>query len=184
MTMGRVLSVSRWLLLAAFCFSSPPTAGQRISTVEIEGRSYYISAQSPYNAPLSWFLAYQYCRTIGMELLTEDSQEDAQVLRTFLNNNGYGRQSFWTSGNQLGSSQWLWMTSGQPYNTSFTYWAPAAKLTSSNEQCMLLDAEQWKTASCTQPHHFICQITRCYFFNYVRSNPPSTNDTEANSRTR
>ncbi|KAF2359506.1 C-type lectin-like [Trinorchestia longiramus] len=168
------------ILLLCTCLRA---TGQRISTVDVGRSTYYISSQSPYNAPLSWYLAYQYCRTIGMELLTENTQEEAESLHSFLSSNGYADQSFWTSGNQLGSSQWLWMTSGLPYNTSFSYWAVQQEplATSSDDSCMLLQTGKWRTASCTQPHHLICQLTRCFFFNYVRSNTPSTQADDARS---
>ena len=34
----------------------------------------------------------------------------------------YNRADYWTSGNQLGSPMWIWMSTGQPYNTTFDFW--------------------------------------------------------------
>lgn len=39
------------------------------------------------------------------------------VLSTdFINSN------YWTSGNQLGSEMWIWMSTGQPLNNTFNFW--------------------------------------------------------------
>ena len=35
---------------------------------------------------------------------------------------GLSDRDYWTSGNQLGSHHWMWMATGQRFNTTFNYW--------------------------------------------------------------
>ncbi|KAG0714548.1 C-type lectin 37Da [Chionoecetes opilio] len=114
-------SVAVALVLALVSLS----AGQRsVETIDLAGSRYFISQTSPYVPTLNWFLAYQYCRTIGMELLTIATAEEAEVISSYLAENRLTDTDYWTGGNQLGSHLWMWMATGQRFNSSFDNWAP------------------------------------------------------------
>ncbi|KAK3860333.1 hypothetical protein Pcinc_033606, partial [Petrolisthes cinctipes] len=149
---------------------------QRIHTVEVGNSRYFVSNASPYSPQLNWFLAYQYCRTIGMELLTLETQEEVLALNTFLSDNNNGRSEYWTSGNQLGSAMWIWMSTGQPYNTTFHYWpASGPPLTKTQQSCMSKGSQTWTAENCMDSKAFICEQTRCFYYNYVTSNRQTSN---------
>ncbi|KAG7174329.1 C-type lectin 37Da-like [Homarus americanus] len=146
-------------------------AGQRIQTVEVANSRYFISNASPYSPQLNWFLAYEYCRTIGMELLSFERLEETNQLTDFLRNNDYITSDYWTSGNQLGSEMWIWMSTGQPFNTTFNNWAAGGPpLTKSQLSCMSTERETWSAQNCMDAKHFICEQTRCFYYNYVTTN--------------
>ena len=60
------------------------TGGQRISTARIGDNRYFISSQNPYAPMLNFFLAYQYCRSIAMELVSLENAEEAIALSEYL----------------------------------------------------------------------------------------------------
>lgn len=153
------------VVLASIC------AGQRIHTVELGNSRYFVSNASPYSPQLNWFLAYQYCRTIGMELLSLERQEEVLALNTFFNQNNYWTSDYWTSGNQLGSAMWIWMSTGQPFNVTFSYWPTAGPpLTKTQQACVSTGAGTWTAQNCMDSKPFICEQTRCFYYNYVTSN--------------
>lgn len=145
--------------------------GQRpVTTIDIGSTSYLISASSPFTPNLNWFLAYQYCRNHGMELLTLSDSTQTQLLNRYLETNvKYKHDVFWTSGNTLGSEDWFWMTTGQPFNESFNHWiSGSSPLTKADTLCMITKGGKWDTANCYESNNFICQLTRCYLYNYNR----------------
>jgi hypothetical protein len=154
-------------------------AGQRISTARIGDNRYFISSQNPYAPMLNFHLAYQYCRSIAMELVSLETAEEAIALTEYLRV-GAAPVDYWTAGNALGAHSWIWMSNGAPFNGTFNYWpngqpAPVRSTptgTGSNE-CMVVSdrAKTWKADNCNANHHFICEQTRCYFYNF---NPLST----------
>lgn len=66
----------------------PFVTGQRIQTIQLEGTQYYISKMNPYSAELNYFLAYQYCRSIGLQLVAFESLEKSNTLTQYLKNAG------------------------------------------------------------------------------------------------
>ncbi|XP_063585566.1 uncharacterized protein LOC134762980 isoform X1 [Penaeus indicus] len=149
--------------------------GQRIQTVELADSRYFISNASPYSPSLNWFLAYEYCHTIGMELLSFQGIEETEVINSYLSDNGYSNSEYWTSGNQLGSEMWIWMSTGQPFNNTFNFWAAGGPpLTKSQQSCMSHQKGTWSPQNCMDPKHFICEQTRCFYYNYVTTNRRSS----------
>lgn len=53
-------------------------------TAKIGDSRYFISWQNPYAPRLNFFLAYQYCRTIAMELISLETAEEAQNVADYL----------------------------------------------------------------------------------------------------
>ncbi|XP_063861660.1 uncharacterized protein LOC135101514 isoform X2 [Scylla paramamosain] len=151
------------------------SAGQRsVETVDLAGSRYFISQTSPYVPSLNWFLAYQYCRTIGMELLSIGTAEEAELINSYLAANRLSNQDYWTSGNQLGSHHWMWMATGQRFNTSFNYWAHEESFTKSTAACMSVNNGAWVPEDCMHEKYFICELTRCFFVNFVSANRGSS----------
>ncbi|XP_075216073.1 narrow isoform X2 [Lycorma delicatula] len=162
--------------------------GQRITTIQLDGVQYFISRMNPYSPELNYFLAYQYCRSIGLQLASFESKEKADSITQYLSNAGYNKYDFWTSGNRLGTDMLIWMSTGLPFNATFDYMKrssgdptsnnePVARQLSAVEQktdsgagdgCIALMAPdlQWDTEDCTRIKDFICEQTRCYYYNY------------------
>jgi hypothetical protein len=62
--------------------------GQRITTIQLDGVQYFISRMNPYSPGLNYFLAYQYCRSIGLQLASFESKEKADSITQYLLNAG------------------------------------------------------------------------------------------------
>merc|ERR1712243_321386 len=85
--------------------------GQRISMARIGENRYFISSQNPYAPSLNFFLAYQYCRSIAMELVSLETVEEATALAEYLKI-AAAPVDYWTAGNALGAHSWIWMSNG------------------------------------------------------------------------
>lgn len=96
-------------------------AAQRITTIQLDGVQYFVSRMNPYSPELNYFLSYQYCRSLGLQLASFETKEKADTLTQYLKNAGYTRYDFWTSGNKLGTDMFLWMSTGLPFNATFDY---------------------------------------------------------------
>ncbi|KAF0763981.1 lateral signaling target protein 2 isoform X1 [Aphis craccivora] len=169
-------------------------AGQRITTIQLDGTQYYISRMNPYSAELNYFLAYEYCRSIGLQLASFETLEKTNSISDFLRNAGYNKFDYWTSGNRLGTDMLIWMSTGLPFNTTFSQMKrpnpdnngldnedlkmnarpelPIARKkrgeSGSRDGCVAIKAPNmdWVTADCTDLKDFICEQTRCYYYNY------------------
>lgn len=96
-------------------------AGQRITTIQLDGVQYFVSRMNPYSPELNYFLAYQYCRSLGLQLASFETKEKVESMTQYLQNAGYSKYDFWTSGNRLGTGMFLWMSTGLPFNATFDY---------------------------------------------------------------
>ncbi len=67
------------------CYIVP---GQRIVTIQLDGTQYYVSKMNPYASELNYFLAYQYCRSIGLQLVSFETREKADSIAEYLKNAG------------------------------------------------------------------------------------------------
>lgn len=98
---------------------------------------------NPYSPELNYFLAYQYCRSLGLQLASFETKEKVESMTQYLQNAGmstplffstivssglyfflllgYSKYNFWTSGNRLGTGMFLWMSTGLPFNATFDY---------------------------------------------------------------
>lgn len=76
---------------------------------------------NPYSPELNFYLAYQYCRSLGLQLASFETKEKADSITQYLKNAGYDKYDFWTSGNRLGTHMFLWMSTGLPFNATFNY---------------------------------------------------------------
>lgn len=163
------------VLLSLAALLGSLSTGQRIQTIEVGSSRYFISNASPYSPTLNWFLAYQYCRNIGMELLSLEQSEETQDITNFLQENNYLGTEYWTGGNQLGSPMWIWMSTGQPFNNTFNFWAAGGPpLTKSDQACMSTQDNTWSPHNCMDSKSFICEQTRCFYYNYVTTNRVSS----------
>jgi hypothetical protein len=76
---------------------------------------------NPYSPELNYFLAYQYCRSLGLQLASFETKEKHDSITDYLASSGYQAYDFWTSGNNLGTKMFLWMSTGIPFNATFDY---------------------------------------------------------------
>ncbi|XP_077292385.1 narrow isoform X2 [Arctopsyche grandis] len=196
------MSPLAWLVLAFA--AAAPAAGQRITTIQLDGVQYFVSRMNPYSPELNYFLAYQYCRSLGLQLASFETKEKADSITTYLSNAGYTKYDFWTSGNNLGTDMFLWMSTGLPFNATFNYMkrgeltvsgaeatipsrptsmdpvdvpqgstAPQRTARHGTEHvlsdgCVALKAPtfHWEPQHCGDIKDFICEQTRCYYYNY------------------
>ncbi|XP_046827944.1 uncharacterized protein LOC124953074 isoform X1 [Vespa velutina] len=172
------------LLLVIVAFAS----GQRITTIQLDGVQYFVSRMNPYSPELNYFLAYQYCRSLGLQLASFETKEKSDTMTQYLKNAGYTKYDFWTSGNKLGTDMFLWMSTGLPFNTTFDYMlkrpgnrpadvppgtepqrvARESGDSGSADGCVAMIAPTlaWEAQDCTLVKDFICEQTRCYYYNY------------------
>ncbi|KAG5684503.1 hypothetical protein PVAND_013733 [Polypedilum vanderplanki] len=173
--------------LSVLCVAA--TTGQRIMTIQLDGIQYYISRMNPYSPELNYYLAYQYCRSLGLQLASFDSKEKYNSMVEYLTNAKFNNFDFWTSGNRLGTGMFLWMSTGLPFNATFDYFdhesngvdpvdhngntAPQRTARDDtrrplDKNCVLLKAPKlkWEADDCLQVKDFICEQTRCYYYNY------------------
>ncbi|KAI4488883.1 hypothetical protein M0804_004381 [Polistes exclamans] len=172
------------LLLVIVAFAS----GQRITTIQLDGVQYFVSRMNPYSPELNYFLAYQYCRSLGLQLASFETKEKSDTMTQYLKNAGYTKYDFWTSGNKLGTDMFLWMSTGLPFNTTFDYMlkrpgnrpadvppgtepqrvARESGDSGSADGCVAMVAPTlaWEAQDCTLVKDFICEQTRCYYYNY------------------
>ncbi|XP_058446896.1 uncharacterized protein LOC131427580 isoform X1 [Malaya genurostris] len=167
-------------------------AAQRITTIQLDGVQYFVSRMNPYSPELNYFLAYQYCRSLGLQLASFETKEKVESMTQYLSNAGYSKYNFWTSGNRLGTGMFLWMSTGLPFNATFDYFESSttdasagldpldhnsntspqrtARDSSSGLEraCVHLKAPtlRWEPEDCLAVKDFICEQTRCYYYNY------------------
>lgn len=86
-------------------------SGQRITTIQLDGTQYYISRMNPYSAELNYFLAYEYCRSIGLQLASFETLEKTNSISDFLRNAGKSKllyyKKYTLSKYQKTSSIWV-----------------------------------------------------------------------------
>ncbi|XP_050463616.1 uncharacterized protein LOC126857843 isoform X1 [Cataglyphis hispanica] len=172
------------LLFVVAAFAS----AQRITTIQLDGIQYFVSRMNPYSPELNYFLAYQYCRSLGLQLASFETKEKADTMTQYLKNAGYTKYDFWTSGNKLGTDMFLWMSTGLPFNVTFDYMlkrpgnrpadvppgtepqrvARESGDSGSADGCVAMAAPTlaWEAQDCTLVKDFICEQTRCYYYNY------------------
>ncbi|XP_059479477.1 uncharacterized protein LOC132199076 isoform X2 [Neocloeon triangulifer] len=159
------------------------TNSQRISTIQLDGTQYFISRLNPYAPELNYFLAYQYCRSLGLQLTSFETKEKADTLTQYMKNAGLNKYEFWTSGNKLGTSMLLWMSTGLPFNATFNYLNHESQIDQADpsinaarhldvsalgKSCVSLSGAnlEWTLSDCGAVKDFICEQTRCYYYNY------------------
>lgn len=49
---------------------------------------YFVSRMNPYSPELNYFLAYQYCRSLGLQLTSFESKEKSDSITQYLRNAG------------------------------------------------------------------------------------------------
>jgi len=76
---------------------------------------------NPYSPELNYFLAYQYCRSLGLQLVSFDTKEKYESITNYLKNANYAKYDFWTSGNRLGTNMFLYQSTGLPFNSTFDF---------------------------------------------------------------
>lgn len=116
-----IFSLSFFFFSNIYCSLCVSPPGQRITTIQLDGVQYFVSRMNPYSPELNYFLAYQYCRSLGLQLASFETKEKVESMSQYLQNAGYSKYDFWTSGNRLGTGMFLWMSTGLPFNATFDY---------------------------------------------------------------
>lgn len=172
----------KYIIALAALFTA--SHGQRITTIQLDGIQYFISRMNPYTPELNWFMSYQYCRSIGLQLSSFESREKSDSITQYLTNAGYNKYDFWTSGNRIGTDMFLWMSTGLPFNATFNLMKSQEdnqpllgtmplgrkkRLDSGiSDACVAMKSPDliWDTEDCSSIKDFICEQTRCYYYNY------------------
>ncbi|KAF4526338.1 hypothetical protein B566_EDAN014646 [Ephemera danica] len=166
------------------------TGQGRISTIQLDGTQYFISNHNPYAPELNFFLAYQYCRSIGLQLASFETKEKADALTMYLKNAG---QSFFLVTSDLflfaaltlSVFKLIYQTESIHLNCTgtvkcffcdiqtfykrtihrFLYEPSNEKL---GKNCVALKTPDlhWALEECGDVRDFICEQTRCYYYNY------------------
>jgi hypothetical protein len=173
-------SILSFLLLAT-CFAAVYSRGisGSIKLVSMRGNQYWFSTSSPYAPQLNFYLAYQYCRNLGLQLLTLETMEEVESIAEYLTSaegGEKGLKEYWTSGNRLGTDSWLWMSSGEQMNSSFildyglqgfrqTIVSPSSKLCL-DMRVMSSRRTIFGPESCERSIPFICEQIRCLSYYY------------------
>jgi len=158
----------------------PRGVSGNIRLVAMRNNQYWVSTTSPYAPRLNFFLAYQYCRNLGLQLLTFETQEEIEGLSAYLAQSYSGVRGevieYWTSGNTLGTdSSWIWMSTGEQLNSSFVNDNGLTQMhpqrLSANEQCLLMKTINPRRSvfipeSCHRSLPFICEQIRCISYYY------------------
>ncbi|OXU21683.1 hypothetical protein TSAR_012695 [Trichomalopsis sarcophagae] len=151
---------------------------------------------NPFIPELNYFLAYQYCRSLGLQLVSFETKEKADLMMKYLKNTGYAKYDFWTSGNRLGTDMFLWMSTGSPFNSTFNYMNKSSKDNAADasrgtnpqqvsqksvgigniNSCMAMSSPNlmWSTVDCMLLKNFICEQTRSYHYNYGTNSVPAS----------
>ncbi|XP_021959285.1 uncharacterized protein LOC110855170 [Folsomia candida] len=170
------------LLLASFilCMVDSRGIAGNVKLVAMNGNQYWFSTSSPYAPTLNFHLAYQYCRTLGLQLAVLETTEEVETISAYLNRdaNPMTHGKYWTSGNRLGAESWIWMSSGEQLNSSFAdYWLKngvGAATPENPRHCMSMKppiSPMTKRAiftaeECNKAFPFICEQVRCLYYNY------------------
>ncbi|CAO1395253.1 unnamed protein product [Diamesa tonsa] len=176
--------------LSVFCVCA---TGQRITTIHLDGVQYYVSRMNPYSPELNYYLAYQYCRSLGLQLASFDTKEKYESITKYLTNAKFNNYDYWTSGNRLGTGMFLWMSTGLPFNSTFDFFEnehelngidpldhngntspqrtardDTQKADTLENHCVVLQQPslKWAPDDCLKVKDFICEQTRCYYYNY------------------
>ncbi|ODM99279.1 Perlucin [Orchesella cincta] len=162
-----------------------------IKLVAMNGNQYWFSSSSPYAPNLNSHLAYQYCRTLGLQLVVLETKEEVDTISAYLNSFEVGsimnRNNYWTSGNRLGANSWLWMSSGEQLNgSSFSEFpllkqADSGLISANSKNCLSMKSTVAKRAiftpdECEKALPFICEQVRCLYYNYPVAQFPDPND--------
>lgn len=117
--------------------------------------SYYISELEP---SISWFEAFTFCKSVGMDLYSPDNGDVNLQLIDWLDATDY-QSTFWVGGSRIGTSCfWYSSTTGYEIDSSlfrvsgnFDYREKCLQFTKSNSYAI-------STCNCDYSSNFICQV--------------------------
>ncbi|XP_055597029.1 perlucin-like [Uranotaenia lowii] len=141
--------------------------GVLISHVHLTDAKIYHMAEKGMN----WFKASEYCRSIGMRLITINSQEENEELAGFVKQTNKFEAdgcSFWLGGSDLGE-EGCYTWSGTGRKVTFANWSPGEPNNMNNaEHCLQLvyiprfnQSWTWNDIECHKTMYFVCEDTGC-----------------------
>lgn len=85
LSIAQYTDIHKYKIIISFSFFFP---GQRITTIQLDGVQYFVSRMNPYSPELNYFLAYQYCRSLGLQLASFETKEKVESMSQYLQNAG------------------------------------------------------------------------------------------------
>ncbi|XP_014092473.3 C-type lectin domain family 3 member A [Bactrocera oleae] len=118
-----------------------------------DNTDYYVSSEK-----VSWFEANYYCYSKGWELVAPENVDLLTLLKGFRELYDVKDTSYWSAGNQLYGSNWVWGLGGETITTS--NWDSNEPNGNDSENCLLIGKtvqSLWSDADCAAKYKFICQ---------------------------
>ncbi|CAG0916376.1 unnamed protein product [Notodromas monacha] len=160
-------------------------SGQQLATRPLLQGYYVFSHESPYLSQFNFFGAYQYCRSIGMSLISFETVEEVDTIAEYLRNSSDGSQynaslaKFWagaganvyagstSTNNQLAGRQQLLQGAGGGGGAGAGgVYSSQADGPYSNQDCMeLAPGPQFQPASCDRRLQYICESAQYFYVN-------------------
>jgi len=186
LSLKTTIAVVLLLLGLTIEYSTARGVAGNIKLISMKSNQYWFSTSSPYAPTLSFFLAYQYCRNLGLQLVTFETSEEVSSVAAYLtstSDGSYAARDFWTSGNKLGGNDaWLWMSSGDQMNASFVVENGLHRQnvpTASPRNCLSMRSMSSRRTVftpevCEKALPFICEQIRCLSYYYPSEEFPDT----------
>ncbi|XP_004531579.1 C-type lectin 37Db [Ceratitis capitata] len=120
-----------------------------------DNTDYYVSSKK-----VSWFAANYYCFSKGWELVSPENFQALTLLKGFRELYDVTGTTYWSAGNRLDGSSWVWGLNDGGSKFSITNWSSNEPNGNYTDKCLLIDnsAESlWTNADCAAKYKFICQ---------------------------
>ncbi|XP_059609106.1 C-type lectin 37Db [Phlebotomus argentipes] len=126
-------------------------------------RVYQVGTKQIYvsNWRTNWHQAYGTCRSLGMQMVTIESDADNRNLWDFVNAQNLGE--CWLGGTDLGTEgNWNWFPTGRQF--VYTRWAPGNPNNLGGQHCLQFWTRYpsfWDDDHCWREKFFMCEAVQC-----------------------
>ncbi|GAB0097997.1 hypothetical protein DMENIID0001_136860 [Sergentomyia squamirostris] len=126
-------------------------------------RVYQVGTKQIYlgNWRVNWHQAYSTCRSLGMQMVTIESDADNRNLWEFVNSQNVGE--CWLGGTDLGSEgTWTWFPTGRQF--AYSNWAPLNPNNLGGQHCLQFWTRYpafWDDDHCWREKFFMCENIQC-----------------------
>ncbi|KAF4527220.1 hypothetical protein B566_EDAN010560 [Ephemera danica] len=124
--------------------------------LNIGGRDYFIGSSG---MGVPWHTASERCRIANMQLISFETQEKWELIRSTLMATEHRWLNFWTSGARVDGT---WMWTGRAHEIKFFAWGTSEP--DAGENCLEMhgfDSEFWHSYPCTTESHYMCEYPVC-----------------------
>uniref|UniRef100_A0A0K8W1R0 C-type lectin domain family 3 member A n=1 Tax=Bactrocera latifrons TaxID=174628 RepID=A0A0K8W1R0_BACLA len=118
-----------------------------------DNTDYYVSSKE-----VSWFEANYYCYSQGWELVAPENFNLLTLFKGFRELYDVTNTAYWSAGNRLNASNWVWGIGGKTFTTS--NWDANEPNGDDSDKCLLIGKtvqSLWSDEDCTAKYKFICQ---------------------------